>query len=259
MTTLAVAVLSILLSFEPNATDTETQEEREVRLATTAQAISDTASRQTWVHPNNSAAIQISLAWFETRFGQKDHEGHCSRKDGCDKGLSRTMWQLWQGSWIPDKDKMDMIGTSLPATALASSWASTIFQKAYNYCKSYEGAYALYATGNKCEWEGAGPRFRLHRQLESRITQILKRPYRPVKLSEGFFGAHTLKDGFLEQGVVPFDSLAFDADDSVSVGVMFGPKGHHDQVLIGATQPAVTRFPFHKVSRVSGVTFLTSH
>ena len=250
MTNLTVAILSILLSFEPNVTDTESLEAREARLHTIATAIADTSLRQDWIHANNAAAIQLSLAWHETRFGQKDHEGRCSRSDGCDKGESRTIWQLWQGPWIPKKDQKEMIGTSLYATSLASSWAGTIFRKAYNYCKSYEGAYSLYATGNRCEWEGSAKRVRLHKQILLRISEILKRPNTPVNLSEGFLGELNLVDDLLEQRKISFDLRALKADDSPSVGVVLGSDGQNHQIFLRPAKPAM---PWLSLNHVPGV------
>lgn len=259
MTNLTVAILSILLSFEPNVHDTEGVKAREIRLHTIATAIADTSIRQTWISPSNAAAIQLSLAWHETRFGQIDHEGGCSRSDGCDKGLSKTIWQLWQGPWIPKKEQRAMIGTSFEATVIASSWAASIFHKAHNYCKTYEGAYSLYATGNRCDWDGSAVRVRLQKQILLRIAKILKRPYTPVNLSKGFFGELDLVDDLLEQRKISFDLRTFNTDYAPSVGVIFGPDGQDDQVLFGTTESTVPWLSFNNVPRVGGVAFFSSY
>ena len=259
MTNLTVAILSILLSFEPNVHDTESLRDREDRLHTIATAVADTAMRQTWVNPSNAAAIQLSLAWHETRFGQIDHEGGCSRSDGCDNSLSKTIWQIWQGPWIPKDEQRAMIGTSFTATVTASSWADNIFRKAYNYCKTYEGAYSLYATGNRCEWGGSAVRVRLQEQILLRITKILKRPNATVNLSQGFFGELNLVDDLLEQGEVPFDGGTLYTDNSPAIGVVFGSNGQNNKLSLGTAESAMPWLTLNHVPRVGGVAFFSSY
>lgn len=144
MTAFAKIILTILLLYPPNQYDTETKEERTVRLTTVAISLDDTADRALclgrfkskdckviWRGTKTELALaMITRGHFESRFAQNVHEGRCFRwqcdpvtKKGKRYHRARTMWQLHREG--KSKEEWDgMIGTDMISSHIAA-WAAT--------------------------------------------------------------------------------------------------------------------------------------
>lgn len=144
MTLFAKTILAILLMFPANRFDTETKEERTVRLTTIAMSIDYATDRATcsgafktkeckrvWVGSKESLALALIVrGHFESHFAQNVHAGKCKRyqcdpvrKNGTVVHRARTIWQLqWERAFREEWNKM--VGTELQPTQYAA-WAAT--------------------------------------------------------------------------------------------------------------------------------------
>lgn len=139
--------------------DVETPEMRQIRLQTTAEAIDSAADGN-----DQLAALLIMTGYEETRFARHIHEGKCgqhpkSPKNECDSGRAGTPWQIQHGSWLPKEKWEEMIGVDLGSTEKAAKYAAGLLERGRRYCGSVEGAISLYATGHRCGWIKARPRY----------------------------------------------------------------------------------------------------
>jgi hypothetical protein len=144
MTPFAKVIFTILMLYPPNQYDTETLEQRTVRMGTIAVSMDDTADRALclgrfktkgckviWRGTKTELALaMITRGHFESRFAQNVHEGKCKswqcdpiKKKGRKYFRARTVWQLHREG--KSQDEWDgMIGTDMIATNMAA-WAAT--------------------------------------------------------------------------------------------------------------------------------------
>ena len=240
MSAFAIAIFTILMGLQPNLKDKESLPEREARMETMARAIASVASEQEFLPKEVSAAALLSLGWHETRFSQSDHEGKCSRKDGCDKARSKTNFQIWQGKWIPKTDQVNMVGTSYAQTRLAVAWANLIFRQSYRHCKKgLLGAFSVYATGNNCDWEGSALRRTTLFSFQMQISKILKSSDVLAYFGDSFRSAQTLEGSSLKKQMVALYFRAIRANRRVSVRIALRAHRHAQQGGCAAAKTAV--------------------
>lgn len=189
------SLLAAALTFSAWHGDTETEEDRLVRLRTIVEAINiateravcmknatplpplpgDTAEPESpckpvWRgSPRELAFLLLTQAYFETHLAQHVHEGKCRVNLGeCDGGKATSLWQLQAGGHLAPSRWERLSGTSLAATTHAALEASRALSRGRNYCGSVRGAVALYATGRTCRWQPAEKRISFLSRLQAR-------------------------------------------------------------------------------------------
>lgn len=172
-------VIDLLTTLPVSCYDTETPDERLVRLNTIASAIEKAAAKSVCegVDENNPCTpifrgsknemliLLVTIGFWESRYSQNVHEGKCKpwecdpmvQKDSQGRTIkithrSRTNWQLQYNDSIKN-EWPNMVGTSQEATDLAA-WASAkMLSKGYNSCGTIWGAISKYAGVKHCKWE----------------------------------------------------------------------------------------------------------
>jgi hypothetical protein len=173
------ALLALLLTLAPWHGDIETDVARQARLSTIATSIAEASLNPRWKGSSEDLAIILVMtAHRESHLALHIHQGRCgqhpkSRKGECDGGKAGTLWQIQFGAWFPKKHWEKLIGTSPAATTAAAKKAADIMALGRNYCRSTEGAIALYAKGS-CKWRGSKARYREFMKLREKYRVIRK-------------------------------------------------------------------------------------
>lgn len=189
------SLLAAALTFSAWHGDTETEEERLLRLRTIAEAINiatqnavcmkdapplpelpgngataKTACMPLWRGtPRELAFLLLTQAYFETHLAKHVHEGKCRVNLGeCDGGKATSLWQLQAGGHLAREKWEKLSGTTLAATTHAALEASRALARGRNYCGNVRGAISLYATGRTCRWQPAEKRVSFLRRLEAK-------------------------------------------------------------------------------------------
>lgn len=177
------SLLAALLSLRPFHADVETESERLSRLTTISTAIAWAASQATCdgatadsnctpIYAGNTrelAFLLVSQAYHETRLAKHVHEGRCRTQIGeCDSGRAIGLWQLQAGAHLPKAEWQTLAGSDLDATRRSALEAARALGRGLNYCHSTRGAISLYATGRRCDWQGASGRYASYRNLLER-------------------------------------------------------------------------------------------
>ncbi len=184
MSVTATALLALLLSLPRFTRDTETAEEREVRMSVVDRSLVYASDRATcsgeydvpgchkwWTGSKKSLQVLLVVqAKYETNFAQHIHEGRCRlHLKECDGGRAKGLWQLHAGGTVTKEEWEQFEGTSLENTKVAAWAAARVMMRSLGACKGdLEGGFAMYATGNSCTWSGAKERADLYRQLMKR-------------------------------------------------------------------------------------------
>lgn len=172
------AILSSLLALNPVTLKGE-------RAVTLAQAIHSSAAesvcagdwqgadwcRRTWPGTElEAAAVLIAQGTRESNFMERIHAGRCKPWE-CDAGLAISPWQLHRSRWFPEPIWRGFAGVEYVPTADAAGAALRVLGAGYRDCGSLEGAFARFARGTGCRWEGAARRVRLVRVVEERLAR----------------------------------------------------------------------------------------
>lgn len=147
-TPLTIPIFYALLALPPAYGEAESVSAREVRLATVAVAIDEATDGD-----DELSAALVTEAWHETRLSRRVHEMG-PRKDT--SGYAISLWSLHSWNLVPYSEWV-MLG-GLSGTAPAAEAAARVLRFAKDRCRSWPGAFALYATGKRCSWKGAAGR-----------------------------------------------------------------------------------------------------
>lgn len=158
---LAVGIYLALVALPPAYGETESSVAREIRLADIAVAI-DAASET-----DEEAAALAMEAWYETRLARKYHVMG-PRKDT--RGHAISLWSLHSWTLVPYQEWRTLGG--LDGTPRAAVAAARVLRWSRKRCGSWEGAFALYATGRSCRWSGASQRAWMHRRILRQIRSV---------------------------------------------------------------------------------------
>src|SRR5690606_5796801 len=103
-------------------------------------------------------AALYKLGKFESRYAEYVHDMRCHEGPygACDFGRAVGNWQ----TWLDSNERRLVKGKDYQSTAYAALFAAEKFAKARRACGTLEGAFAMYATGKRCEWKGAPRRAR---------------------------------------------------------------------------------------------------
>jgi hypothetical protein len=175
--------------------DPEPAQERQARLTTIAQAITEASYRATcsqdyeveecqrlWPgQPLDLALLLITQAYSESRLARNVHAGECrpyecdpfkSRSTGKVVHRARSIWQMHHTR--PVHDEWDrMVGVDEESTGYAAWAATKMLSYAYNACRSIPGAISRYAGWRRCDWPGAVRRTQLFEVLRQRTARLL--------------------------------------------------------------------------------------
>lgn len=152
------AIFGTLMAMTPSKYDTESLEDRSIRMHVVSIAIYDAASRAAcWGQPADcklvlsdrrlAAALLIGKAAYETHLAEYVHEGRCAegpRDARCDPdshGVARAhgLWQQWRMSIYPQSDWDAMNDATLAATRLSAWHALTLLAGKMHSCPQYPG------------------------------------------------------------------------------------------------------------------------
>lgn len=150
---LLTATFRAMMLMTPHKTDTETLEERAVRMRLLAHAeLSAVNAAACYGLPapckpilsdrRLGLALLLGKGHFESNFAQYVHEGHCeagpvgARCDADKNGVPRAHgpWQQWRLSVYPQSDWDEMVGATEPATALAAAHALELLAGSLHRC-----------------------------------------------------------------------------------------------------------------------------
>lgn len=180
-------LLGVLLTLQPWHEDAtrEAKADREARLATIANAIAIATNAATcagasdecepaWSRSADDHALAlVTLGWWESRFARHVHADRCRVLIGeCDAGRAKSVWQLQWSRLVPFKEWSVIGGLSRERTTRAATAASRVFTMAFNRCKTYEGAFALYGTGKTCKMKSAKERAKFFVRLRETAKEI---------------------------------------------------------------------------------------
>lgn len=100
-----------------------------------AQAISDVAeSAEGWSGTRRElATLLLTVAWHETRFSLRIHEGNCKPYE-CDHGRARGLWQLQVHRSLPRETWIGLAGLDVDATRRAAREAARVLTRSRNMC-----------------------------------------------------------------------------------------------------------------------------
>jgi hypothetical protein len=143
----------------PYIDKTESVEEFRVRMQVTSIAITfvcnEAVNRRIWSSRKMCVASLYTLGKFESWFKRNIGENKCGKYE-CDPdpitGEPRAI-SYWQVHRIGKQTKEEWLkygALNLENVTMAAWRACTLMASAYKYCKSYEGMYSLYGSGNTC-------------------------------------------------------------------------------------------------------------
>lgn len=151
-----------------------------ITVSTHNRLCSEAKEKICWKEGHEKLAFYMtSMAYNESKFLERIHAGKCQTNE-CDPVFkwwngqkylayhkAKTPWQLHKTIYVKDAEWDTMLGTDLESTLIAAYAASRVFTWSRNRCKSDIGGFALYATGKRCRWEGAGQRvFLAHKYMK---------------------------------------------------------------------------------------------
>lgn len=201
-TAILAAILHLPEASYPVGMEPETKEERSERLEVVASAIADVVEESTCSRPSDSKAAEdsgatcvpvwpkdaqqelasmlVTLAWYESKFVRRVHEGKCFVNE-CDAlrlpggkviHRSRTLWQIQRNPRIVSRMEWEgMVGASLESTRTAARVATRILASSRNRCARHtpdrwlEPTIAAYATGFSCSWSKASTRATTYKKV----------------------------------------------------------------------------------------------
>ena len=197
--TILAAMIALPAAHYPRGLDPETEQERQARYETIAQAISQVSRRAVCegagdapcerIWPGSAeelAAALVTVAWHESRFVLRVHQGKC-RRDECDarKGpggaiyhLARGLWQVHSSGIVPRDVWRSSVGTTLDRTTTAAWGAALALSHGRRTCaKAAKGkhgwvapTFSSYATGFSCAWSGSFAREQTYRRVLSKVV-----------------------------------------------------------------------------------------
>jgi hypothetical protein len=189
MTEFTFILFSIIMTLQAYYLDKESGEGRSIRALDIAEAIDESTDAlmcvgdykeegciPKWTGPRLPFMVMsLNLAWHESALARHIHEDKCNLKLGeCDSGRAKGLWQVQKTPLVSRDTWWKMSGSSYVAT-FTSAWAAgTILARAYNGCRSWEGAVASYATGRGCTWEGSAKRVMQYQRLMARAAKAQK-------------------------------------------------------------------------------------
>ena len=131
-----LAAIQVLPTFHEDVGEVFAEEKR-VQTSLIADAVSDVASNaQGW--PGSSrelAALMLTVAWHETRFSLRIHEGRC-RPYECDEGRARGLWQLHSHRSLPRERWLALAGVDATATHSSAEEAARALIRSRRMCLS---------------------------------------------------------------------------------------------------------------------------
>lgn len=100
-----------------------------------AQAIAEVAeSAEAWPGSKRElAALLLTVAWHETRFSLRIHEGKC-RPYECDHGKARGLWQLHVHALLPREEWLHVAGLDSDSTLRAAREAAKALSRSRFMC-----------------------------------------------------------------------------------------------------------------------------
>lgn len=113
------------------------------------------------------AAALVMLAWEETRLSARVH-AMGPRRDT--RGHAISLWSLHSWNLVPYTEWRTLGG--IEGTGRAAVAAVRVVRWSRARCGSWEGAFALYATGKRCRWSGAPNRAWQHRRITRWIRSV---------------------------------------------------------------------------------------
>lgn len=152
---LVTAIYLALQALPPAWGEVEEPMARDVRLANLAVAIDEATDGE-----EELAAALVIEAWHETRLSLRVHRMG-PRKDT--RGYAISLWSLHSWALVPYSEWRTLGG--LEGTPRAAHAAARVLRWSRARCGSWQGAFALYATGRSCRWSGAAQRDWQHRRV----------------------------------------------------------------------------------------------
>jgi hypothetical protein len=158
---LTAAIYYALLALPRPYGETESSDARESRLATLAVDIDIASQIPTWDGEQDElAAALITEAWEETRLSARI-QAMGPRHDT--KGLAVSLWSLHETRMVPRREWVTLAGfAGTPRAAWAAARVLVDFR---HRCRSWIGAFSMYANGRSCRWKGAGQREWMRRRV----------------------------------------------------------------------------------------------
>jgi hypothetical protein len=188
-------LLTLMLGLPAPYRDPEPPEERQTRLMTIAQAVTEASHRATCTEdyaveecerlwpgqPLDLALLLITQAYSESRLARNVHAGDCrpyecdpfkSRSTGKVVHRARSLWQIHHTRPV-DAEWDRMVGVDEESTGYAAWAATKMLSLAYHACRSIPGAISRYAGWRRCDWPGAARRTQLFEVLRQRTARLL--------------------------------------------------------------------------------------
>jgi hypothetical protein len=134
LTTYLLAAIATLPTFHEDL-GTVLVEKKHAQAQVIAQAIADVAeSAEGWSGSKRElATLLLTVAWHETRFSLRIHEGNCKPYE-CDHGRARSLWQLHVHASLPREQWLGLAGLDAESTRRAAREAAKALSRSRNMC-----------------------------------------------------------------------------------------------------------------------------
>ncbi|MGC4090269.1 MAG: hypothetical protein QM756_20790 [Polyangiaceae bacterium] len=134
LTSYLLAAIATLPTFHEDV-GAELVARKQAQAEVIAQAISDVAeSAEGWSGSKRElATLLLTVAWHETRFSLRIHEGKCKPYE-CDHGRARSLWQLHVHPSLPRDLWLQLAGVDVESTRRAAREAAKALSRSRNMC-----------------------------------------------------------------------------------------------------------------------------
>ncbi len=130
------AILSLPTYHEDAGEQLKAQKRAQTELIATAVAQAAENARGWPGSPRELAVLLLTVAWHETRFSLRIHEGRC-RPYECDHGKARGLWQLHMHASLPRERWITVAGLDAESTLSAAREAAIALVRSRNWCSRY--------------------------------------------------------------------------------------------------------------------------
>lgn len=136
LTAYVLAAIQVLPTFHEDVGAAFAERKRQQAMVI-ADAVAEVASKaHGWPgSPRELAMLMLTVAWHETRFSLRIHEGNC-RPFECDQGRARGLWQLHAQASIPRERWLGLAGLDLEATRNSAQEAARALIRSRRMCLS---------------------------------------------------------------------------------------------------------------------------
>ncbi len=136
LTAYILAAIQVLPTFHEDVGEDHVAQKR-VQAHLIANAVAEVAGNaRGWPgSPRELAALMLTVAYHETGFSLRIHDGHCKPYE-CDKGRARGLWQLHAHRSLPRERWLTLAGLDDAATRLSAQEAAYALVRSRRVCLS---------------------------------------------------------------------------------------------------------------------------